>query len=161
MKKFILAAMMVVGLAGAANAQSIGDGKTFVTGSVGRLTSEHDERMSYGAAFGREVLPFLRAEVAYDYIDENTKKGLGHGQTLVANAIGQYKIPGTPIVPYVLVGTGYGWQSFGDRAVYNVGAGARFEVTKVVDLDVRYKRIGNYDNSKTDDVVTAGVSVKF
>ena len=162
MKKFILATMMVLGLASMASAQTVADGKTFVTLSGGQVRASGDDRTAYGVAVGRELNPVFRLEAAYDYYDANSK--MGHGQTLVGNAIGQYKIPGTIFVPYALVGAGYGWNTFGDRTIYNIGLGARAEVTKNVDFDLRYKRVGNFDNmawDKQDSVVTAGVSFKF
>jgi opacity protein-like surface antigen len=162
MKKFILATMMVLGMASMASAQTVADGKNYFTLSGGQVRDSSDERTSYGFAAGREFNPVFRLEAAYDYYDANSKTK--QGQTLVGNAIGQYKIPGTIFVPYALVGAGYGWDTFGNRAIYNIGAGVRAEVTKNVDLDLRYKRVGNFDNvawNNQDSVVTAGVSFKF
>jgi opacity protein-like surface antigen len=162
MKKFILATMMVLGMASMASAQTVADGKNYFTLSGGQVRASGDERTSYGFAAGREFNPVFRLEAAYDYYDANSK--MSKGQTLVGNAIGQYKIPGTIFVPYALVGAGYGWDTFGNRSIYNIGAGVRAEVTKNVDLDLRYKRVGNFDNvawNNQDSVVTAGVSFKF
>jgi hypothetical protein len=156
MKKFILTMMMVLGMAATAHAE------TFVTLSGGQVRTGNDDRSAYGVAAGADISKYLRGEVAYDYYDANT--GNGRGQTLVANAIAQYRIPGTIFTPYALAGAGYGWQSFGDQTIYNIGAGVRAEVTKAVDFDLRVKRVGNFDNVQWDNqstVVTAGVSFKF
>ena len=170
MKKFILAALMVVGMAGMAHAQSIGlgDGKSYVTGSVGSSVI-HDgkktDQTDYSVAFGREFSSLFRGELAYDYLDKHGRKGAG--QSVVANGIVQYQVPGTIFTPYLLAGAGYGWQAYGDEAVYNVGGGLRAELTKSVDLDLRAKRVSNLrwgnfnDTSFHTDVLTAGVSYKF
>jgi len=162
MKKIIIAALMSIGIMGTASAQGIvGDGKTYVSVGAGRVTASNDERTDYSVAVGREINQLLRAELSYDYLDANSTTNVARGQAVMGNAIGQFRIPGTIFVPYALVGAGYGWNSFGDRALYQAGAGVRAEVTKQVDLDLRFRRIGNFDNVAHSNVVTAGVSFKF
>lgn len=162
MKKIILAALMAIGIMGTASAQGIiGDGNTYVSLGAGRVTAASDERTDYSVAVGRQFNQLFRAELSYDYLDANSTTGVGRGQALMGNAIGQYKIPGTIFVPYVLVGAGYGWETFGERALYAAGAGVRAEVTKQVDFDLRFKHVGNFDNNAHTNLVTAGVSFKF
>lgn len=162
MKKIIIAALMSIGIMGAASAQSIvTDGKTYVSVGAGRVTASNDKRTDYSVTVGREIDQQLRAELSYDYLDPNSTTNVARGQAVMGSAIGQFKIPGTIFVPYALVGTGYGWDTFGDRALYQAGAGVRAEATKQVDLDLRVRRIGNFDNDAHRNVVTAGVSFKF
>ena len=163
MKKFILATMMVLGMASMASAQTATDGKTYVGVSAGAVTSDaHNPINTFGVNVGREVLPFLAAEVAYSYTESG--HGIKSGQTLFGNAIGQYKIPGTIFTPYALVGAGYGWDRFGDRSLYNFGAGLKTEVSKSTDFDVRFRQVrnfGDWDKEHHDNIVTAGLNFKF
>jgi opacity protein-like surface antigen len=176
MKKFILAALMVLGVistASTANAQSVVDlfGKSYVTGSVGKSLINDGKKMDrteYSVAFGHEFASFLRGEIAYDYLDKKTSPKTSYGQAFMVNGIYQYQVPGTIFTPYALVGAGYGQKNFGNgEYVYNYGAGVRTEITKSIDFDVRAKRIqnlnlGNFNTTSFhSDIVTAGVSYKF
>lgn len=155
--------MMVLGFATYANAQSLTDGKTYVGVAAGTITSDaNNEVNTYGLRVGRELMPFVAGEVAYDYTQSG--HGLARGQTLFGNAIGQYKIPGTIFTPYALVGVGYGWERFGDRSLYNFGAGLKTEISKSTDFDVRFRQVrnfGDWDKEHHDNVVTAGLNFKF
>ena len=73
----------------------------------------------------------------------------------------QATIPGTGITPYVLVGLGVNLESLDSKPLYVVGAGARTELTKTLDLDLRYRRIDSVDNNDRREVVTAGIVLKF
>ena len=48
MKKFILATMMVLGLASMASAQSVTDGKSYFSLSGGQVRASGDDRGAYG-----------------------------------------------------------------------------------------------------------------
>ena len=176
MKKFILAALMVLGVistASTANAQSVVDlfGKSYVTGSVGKSLVDDGKKMDrtgYSFAIGHEFASFLRGELAYDYLDKKTSPNTSYGQAFMVNGIYQYQVPGTIFTPYALLGVGYGQKDFGNNEyIYNYGAGIRTEITKNIDLDVRAKRIqnlnlGNFNTTSFhSDIVTAGVSYKF
>lgn len=155
--------MMVLGFATYANAQSLTNDKTYVGVAAGTITSDANiEVNTYGLRVGRKLMPFVAGEVAYDYTQSG--HGLARGQTLVGNAIGQYKIPGTIFTPYALVGVGYGWERFGDRSLYNFGAGHKTEISKSTNFDVRFRQVRNFgDWIRLDhyNVVTAGLNFKF
>jgi opacity protein-like surface antigen len=114
---------------------------------------------SVGAVGGYQFNRNFGAEVTYDYFFK--RNGVQSGQTAFVNGTAGMTVPGTKITPYALAGVGYGWDYFGDRKLYNVGAGVRTEITKAVDFDLRYRYINNWDNTAHSNVVTGGVNYKF
>lgn len=116
-------------------------------------------KVSLGAVGGYQFNRNFGAEVTYDYFFQ--RNGQPSGQTVFANGVASYQIPGTRFTPYALAGVGYGFDYFGDRGLYNVGAGLRTQITNSVDLDVRYRYINNWDSTQRSNVVTGGVNYKF
>ena len=114
---------------------------------------------SLGVVGGRQITNNLAVEATYDYFLE--RNGVGSGQSVFVNGVAGYRIPNTMFTPYVLAGTGYGFDSLGDRTLYNVGAGVRADVTRSLSLDVRYRHMNNWDNDNRMNVVTGGINFRF
>jgi len=126
----------------------------YVTGTVGTQVKGTGDAV-VGVALGSEVHKNLRVEGAYEY-DADSK-----GNRLFVHALPQAQIPGTTLTPYALVGVGVDLESLDSRPLYALGGGVRVELTKTMDLDLRYRRVDNTDNTDKRETVTAGVSVKF
>ena len=132
-----------------------------VGGSIGNARA-----YSGGAVAGWNVLPFLAVEGTYDFTRPEAKIDgkWNYGNTFAANIVPQYKIPGVDVTIYGLGGIGYRWNTqAADYSVYNVGVGAKYEVTKSIDVDTRYRFIDAIEkaNRNSENRVTAGVNYKF
>lgn len=171
MKNILLATVMLLGIAGVAQAQSADPlnadrSGLYVGGNIG-TSNDQQNRINLGGAVGYQVAPWARVEAAYDH----AWRTQGVGNTLMGNAIGQYRIPNTTVTPYVLVGAGIGFDKFGAvgtgnaTGVYNVGAGVRLAVSQSVELDARYRRVaplGNDKmNSREQNLFTVGAAYRF
>jgi opacity protein-like surface antigen len=142
----------------------------YVGGNVG---GDIDKARVYsgGAVAGWNVLPFLAVEGAYDLSRPETKvrREYNWQNTVGVNAVPQYKIPGTDITPYGVLGVGYRWNTastVADHSVYNVGGGLKYEFAKNMELDARYARIDavadKYRVRKpAENNVTLGAIYKF
>lgn len=119
----------------------------------------NDSKPSLGVVGGYQLNRMFGAELTYDYFFQ--RNGAQSGQTVFANGVAGYRIPGTRFTPYGLAGVGYGWDYFGDRSLYNVGAGVRTQLTNSVDFDLRYRYINNWDSTNRNNVVTGGINYKF
>lgn len=148
MMKYI-AAMFGIIMATSAMAQPL-----HVTGTVGTHTAGAGEAV-VGLAVGMDFHKNLRVEAAYEYDVDNKKNNLF---TYVQP---QALIPGTNVTPYVLVGVGANLDSLDNRPMYALGGGMRVELTKTIDLDLRYRHINNTERNDKREVITTGVSVKF
>lgn len=137
----------------------------YVGGNAG-WDAQSDRAYSVGAVAGWNALPFFAVEGTYD-LSRADKKVLGdwnYGNTVAVNAVPQYKVPGTDFTAYALGGVGYKWNTqAADYAIYNVGGGVKYELTKSLDVDARYRRVDAVDSKKgaPEDRITAGVNVKF
>jgi len=164
MTKFIMAALVVLGFAVSANAQ---DAKNYVGAAASVITTEGNNSINtYGVRLGREFNKYVVGELSYDYSQAGS--GLRSGHLMFGNAIGQYRVPGTIFTPYVLAGIGYGTDRWHDRALYNVGAGLRTEITKNAEFDIRFRHVRNFENfadnfggDRAANLVTAGLNFKF
>lgn len=141
-------------LAGIMMATTAMAGERYVTGSVGTHATGTGNAV-LGVALGMEAHKNLRVEAAYEYdVDNKSNKVFAH-------VLPQAKIPNTVLTPYLLVGVGVDFESIDSKPLYALGAGVRVELTKSMDLDLRYRRVDNTDNTDKREVVSAGVSVKF
>jgi Outer membrane protein beta-barrel domain len=125
-----------------------------------------DRVYSGGAVAGWNALSFLAVEGAYNYNYDNKNGGdrRHNSHTAVVNVLPQYRIPGTAFIGYAVAGAGYRWdQVTADHAVYNYGAGVKYQVAKDVEFDFRYTRVEAFDTKYrgVDDRFTAGVNYKF
>jgi opacity protein-like surface antigen len=119
-----------------------------------------DQNYTVGGNAGYEVNSYVRGEVGYDYVnnsDDKTKTG----HIVTGNVIGQYPIATFLVTPYGLGGVGYRWADVKNEAIFNVGAGVRYGITKSFELDGRYRYISNFKNENTNNVLTLGVNYKF
>jgi len=141
---------------------------TFVkyVGINGGIDTRDSKTYSGGLVAGVNT-KYVGAEVSYTYLyPEDKILGKRNDRSVAAfNVTPQYTIPGTPVTPYGVLGTGY---SFGaanqaDHAVYNYGAGLRYAFSQNIDLDGRFVRTEAYDKKfkGTDDRFTLGVNYKF
>ena len=125
----------------------------------------------FGAVVGYEWNPYFRTEATVDNTTRATLTTAQSGQTVFVNGILQYPV-GYGITPYVLAGTGFGWNAWGKgdagfaddaRALYNLGAGVRYALTDQFEIDGRYRYINAYSGVKYDNnhVVTLGLNYRF
>ena len=174
MNKILLTMAALFGMTTAAMAQTkpvvstnVDQAGLYVGGFVGSSMGERD-RVTAGVNAGYQFNRFLRAEAT---LDQTWKTGVGGGARLMANAIGQYRIPGTTLTPYVLAGMGYGFDSLGSvrKGIgvpqWNVGAGLRVAVSERVDLDARYRFIEGFNSrtphDRSTNLITVGAAYKF
>jgi len=126
---------------------------------------------SGGAVAGWNALPFLAVEGTYDLSRPQAKvaKKFNYENTVALNVVPQYKVPMTDITAYGVAGLGYRFNSVStvpDHAVYSLGAGAKYEFAKNLELDARYTRIDDVKKkyqktSPAEDRATIGVNYKF
>lgn len=128
------------------------------------------ENGTVGAVAGYEFFPWVRAEIAYDHLFQaqkaivlnyaGVKDSIRTGaDVLTGNLVLQY--PVGSFTPYVLGGVGYRWDDYKDQAVYALGGGLRYALTERVELDGRYRYIADFDGRRHDNVITAGVNIRF
>ena len=123
----------------------------------------------FGGLVGYEWNKYVRTEATFDYNTKAAPTTTKTGETAFANGIAQYPV-GYGVTPYLLAGVGYGWGSWDkigknnvDRALFNVGGGLRYDLTKSFELDGRYRYVNSVKNDRFDNnhVVTLGVNYKF
>lgn len=174
MKTLVMATLALVGMTAVASAQTKPvvstnvDNAGFYTGAFLGSATHTNDRITAGVNAGYQFNRFLRTEVVFDHA---WKSNVGAGSRATLNAIGQYRIPGTTITPYVLAGAGYAFDSLGSVKkggavpVYTFGAGTRVAVSERVDLDLRYRNIRaiNDTNARVRDghLLTVGATYKF
>jgi opacity protein-like surface antigen len=108
---------------------------------------------------GHEFNNFMRAELDYDYKNSNRVKERSHA--FVANGIGQMKLAFHFCSPYGIAGVGYRFSDAKNEAIYNVGAGVRYELTSNIDIDARYRYVTDFKRKQDENVITVGGSYKF
>ena len=108
---------------------------------------------------GYEFSDYARVEANYDYNYATKSHFAAH--ILSTNLIGQYKISYVPVVPYVLAGVGYRFSPIKNEIVYNLGAGVRYEITKDIEADLRYKYVTDFKRARDESVITIGANYKF
>ena len=124
-----------------------------------------------GAVGGYEWNRYFRTEATFDYTSKEKPTTTQAGQLVFANAVVQYPV-GFGVTPYAFAGTGFGWNAWGKgqkdftddaKALYNVGAGARYELSKNFELDGRYRYIQSYEGVKfkNNNIVSVGANYKF
>ena len=143
----------------------------YVGGNIGGNLNNDARVYSGGAVAGWNALPFLAVEGTYDLgrADKKVLNGYNYTNTVVLNAVPQYKIPGTNFTIYALGGVGYRWNNVStlvDHSVYNLGGGIKYEFVKNFEIDARYRRIdaleSKFRNSGTsENRATVGVNFKF
>jgi opacity protein-like surface antigen len=136
----------------------------YLGGTIGS-TLQTNSKISTGLETGYQWTPYVRTELTYDY----SWLTVGNSSNLVANVVGQYRIPNSTVTPYVLVGTGFGFYNVGDQpnsttGIYNAGAGVRIAVSRSVELDARYRYVAPYsyaDGRNAANLLTVGANYRF
>lgn len=114
--------------------------------------------LSLGYELNRNVA--VEAVLSYNY--SNSKHDAG--QTGFANLIvGQ---PFGRVTPYALVGTGVGLNGSGNHdknadALWNVGGGVAYNVTRNWQVDARYRYIDGWRAGRDEHAASLGVNYKF
>lgn len=152
MKKTIIALAMLMS-AGAASAAEV-----TVNGAY---SSTDNTKYSLGIAAGQSVMAFGKIKLGVEGSYEFTRKNdAGDQSDVFANGVLSYDM-GT-LTPYVLAGPGYRWSAIsGNESQYNIGAGTKVSLSKMMSLDFRYRRIDNFDNTRPEDKITTGITFKF
>lgn len=145
----IIASLLGVVLSSSAFASDL-----YVSGSVGTTISGTGQAV-VGLAAGSDIHQNLRVEGQYQYDTEREQ------HTVFGHMMPQVRIPNTSMSPYVLIGLGVDIGNLSNNPLYVVGGGLRVDVSKIVDLDFRYRRIDSVDNNDRRDVVMTGVNFKF
>ena len=126
---------------------------------------------SGGVVAGWNALPFLAVEGTYDLSRPQAKVGnkFNYENTVALNVVPQYKVPFVDVTAYGVGGIGYRFNSvstISDHAIYNLGAGVKYDFAKNLELDARYTRIEDvkkkYEKtSPAENRATVGVNYKF
>lgn len=118
-------------------------------------SNRYDVNVSGGYDLG-----YVRLEADYDYLGKRNADAV---HALTGNALFEYSFT-NGFTPYVLVGAGVTFDSFADRvAVYNVGGGLRYSLTRNLDLDARYRYVDTIEKTKGsgEHIATIGVNYRF
>jgi len=156
MKKTLIAATLVAGMASAAVA---GPSLT-----INGAYNSSDKEYTLGVAGGLDVFGFGPMGVGVEgTYDMSKKTSSGYQHDVFGNAIISYKIDGIGFTPYALLGAGYRWDDVaGNEAKYNWGGGIKFALSEKIDVDLRARRISSYNGDSADnDKVTIGVKFNF
>ncbi len=145
---------IIVGLIGVMMSTSVMAADMYVTGTAGTAVLGRGDS-NVGLAVGKELGKNFRVEAAYTY-DVDTKEN-----TLFGHAIPQMTLPGTTLTPYVLAGVGVNLDELNEKMLYAVGAGVRVEISKSLDVDLRYRLTDTLDKNDKREFVTVGLSYKF
>lgn len=108
---------------------------------------------------GYEFNSLMRAEIDYDYKNSNRVKDRSH--SLVANGIGQIRMPFIAVIPYGIAGVGYRFSETKNEPIYNVGVGVRYELTSNIDLDGRYRYVADFKRKHDENILSIGANYKF
>ena len=184
LKNILFSAVVGFGLVGTAQAADFGAGPDqysasgqsgwYLRGDVGWgfldwNGGSDDNDVTFGGGVGYRYNENLRTDVRADFAGEYNVGGgtdLGFGTALVN---GYFDFPlGGQITPYLGVGAGYGWtylQPGSDRSgfAYSLMAGASFDLTQQIALDVgyRYRQVLISGSDVADHSALAGVRFSF
>jgi opacity protein-like surface antigen len=112
-----------------------------------------------GVNAGYNVTSYAAVEAMYEY-NYNPLKAQRSNAGYI-NGIGQLKVPFIPVVPYVLAGAGYRFADIKNEAVWNVGAGVRYELTSNIEVDGRYRYLSDFGRKRDENILSVGVNYKF
>lgn len=169
MKNLLLASLFTLGFATTAMATDPMAQDTsgiYAGGAIGS-GSAATSRVDLNALVGYQVSPYVRAEADFDHSLHTS----GAANMIMGNAIVQYRVPGTLVVPYAMIGAGAGYDKFANlktgnaEGLFDVGAGVRVAVSKNVEADVRYRLIRAINSAHAgvgeENIFTAGLGYKF
>jgi opacity protein-like surface antigen len=180
MRKYLMlsAALSALFVAGAASAADLPSRRAPTFTTTETVTSapwryvglsagtNFDRTWTGGLVAGFEVNSYVGIEATYDYRFREYLNADDRSHRVALNVLPQYRIGN--LTPYLLAGVGYEWSNLrGDQAIYNVGGGVRFDVTREVQLDARYRYTNTFDRDVLtkyrdgDHTFTAGVNYRF
>lgn len=184
MQKTILTALALVGSAAVAMAGDLPSRKTaplpptdrpvadtqyYVGGNVGGSVGSQSA-FSGGAVAGWTPFRFLSVEGAYDFQYPNqTYYNTGktdYKNQLTISALPQYTFNSVPFTAYAIAGVGYSWNAVTrSNAIYQVGGGVKYNVTRNWDIDTRYRYVNSFNEgvntAKPENRLTIGLNYKF
>lgn len=138
-----------------------------VGGSVKLDRNVTDNPASVGGVVGYKFNQMLALEAA---VDQQMKKGADKAQTRgTVNAVVSPVGTHFGFTPYVLAGVGAQNHDFinngirdGSKAIYNVGGGVKYAISKNWEADARYRWVNRWsDNGKDANLATVGLNYKF
>lgn len=125
----------------------------------------NDNDITFGGGVGYRYNPSWRTDVRVDYAG---KFDVGGGSDLDFTTVllnGYFDVPlGGQITPYVGLGAGYGWTNVDRNGfAYALMAGASFDLTQSIALDVgyRYRGVATSGPDVNDHSVLAGWRFSF
>lgn len=129
-------------------------------------TMQDANRGMMGANLGYQFCNNFAVEATYDY--NQVTGSPNNAQMLMFNAVAGYP-NSSPFTPYVLVGTGVGWNAAGNTTsnsalgLWDVGAGFKVAISDRLSLDNRYRYVAPYNSASGRDaqVITTGINYKF
>jgi len=130
-------------------------------------TSGDNRATTGGLVIGANASQFLAVEGTYDYVRPNESNGNRDTKNQISvNVLPKYRILNTPVSVYGLIGAGYSWNDASRNGyTYTYGGGAKYDVTKSIEVDARYRRVeffsANAGPVKPEDRFTFGVNYKF
>lgn len=128
-------------------------------------TLQTENRGVLGANLGYMLCKYFHVEATYDY--NQVTGNPNNAQMLMVNAVAG--VPNISIfTPYVLAGTGVGWNAAGSTTgdglgLYNVGVGFKVALSDKLSLDNRYRYVAPYNAASGRDaqVITTGLNYRF
>lgn len=131
-----------------------------LSGGVAFTDNIDNREATVGGTFGLQFNPFLRSE-----LNVSNRFGAQNGQVVTADAI--IGVPIYGFTPYALAGVGYGFNAYGKpngdaAALWSVGGGVRYELTRNWEVDTRYRYTRQFNDSNADNnTVTFGLNYRF
>jgi opacity protein-like surface antigen len=183
MKNIITAAVLVLA-ASVANAANLPEKKATPTapavtapsswyvgvnagGNVSMNHSIADTPTTVGGVVGYKFNSMFAAEADVDYMQK--KNGIPTQTRVTLNGVVSPFGSFFGFTPYALAGAGVQKHDVrvnnledGNKTIYQIGGGVKYAVTKDWEVDGRYRRVNNFDNTlKNSDIFTLGVNYKF
>jgi opacity protein-like surface antigen len=131
-----------------------------INGGVAFNDNFDNRDATVGGTVGYEFNRFLRGEV-----NVSNRFGTDNGQSVTADAV--LGVPVGRFTPYTFVGVGYGFNGSGKTngdaaALWSVGGGVRYELTRNWEVDARYRYTRQFSDTNADNnAATLGLNYRF
>jgi opacity protein-like surface antigen len=134
-------------------------------GVNGGASTGSNRSYSGGLTLGYSYGSYLNAEAYYDYVRPDGARNTDKHQ-FGLNLLPKYRLGNSGLTVYALAGAGDEVSEKGKtNYTYSYGGGLKYDVTKNVELDARYRRIdyflSNPSTGHKEDRVTVGLGYKF
>ena len=135
-------------------------------GVNGGASTGSNRSYSGGFTFGYSYGSYMAAEAYYDYVRPEKQAYGRDKQQFGINLLPKYRLGNSGLTIYALAGVGDEVdEKVKTNYTYSYGGGIKYDVTKAIELDARYRRIDYFTtNTATghqDDRVTVGLGYKF